>query len=380
MKRRDNSDIWLVFTIMLLLAIGIIMIYSTSAIFADQKHNDSLYFLKRHMLWIVIGLFLMFAVWRIDYHVLRRYSKLLAFASVGLLGLLYVPGLGRTAGGACRWIIFKGFSFQPSEVAKFALVVYLSDMFVRKQRWIKDFWKGLIPILLIVGVIMVLILKEPDLGSVIGIAMVVCVMLFVAGARLRYLMVMGLCALPFLYVFIFRVPYRRVRIMNFLHPWADPQGVGFQIVQSFLALGSGGVFGVGLGQSRQKLFYLPAAHTDFIFSIIGEELGLIGTLLVVGLFIAFVFLGIKIARNAIDLFGFFLAIGIVSTISLQAVINIGVVTGSFPTKGLPLPFISFGGSCMVMYLVAIGVLLSIHRWTQNKIASGSSLAKDARIE
>lgn len=379
MKKRSNVDVWLVFMLFFLLGIGTIMIYSTSAIYADEKYGDSFFFLKRHLIWICIGLVGMFFAWRVDYHILRKYSRFFILVSIGLLGLVYFPGIGRSAGGARRWLAIGGLSFQPSEIAKVALIIYLSDMFVRKQRWIKEFWRGLVPLLIVAGIIMGLVLKQPDLGTVIAIGMVVCIMLFIAGTRLRYLLAMGLSTLPFLYVFIARVPYRRARIMNFLNPWGDPQGSGFQIVQSFLALGSGGVFGVGLGQSRQKLFYLPAAHTDFIFSIIGEELGLLGTLLVVGLFIGFVWCGTKIALKTVDLFGYFLAVGIVSTISLQAVINIGVATGSFPTKGLPLPFVSFGGSCMVMYLIATGILLSIHRWTQTKLASGSSMAKDVRF-
>ena len=376
MIKKSNIDIWLVFILLLLLGIGAVMIYSTSAIYADEKYGDNLFLLKRHLMWIGIGLAGMFLAWRTDYHILRRYSRFLVLVGIGLLGLVYFPGIGRSAGGARRWLTAGRFSFQPSEVAKFVLIVYLSDMFIRKQRWIKEFWRGLVPILVVVGIIMGLILRQPDLGTVIAIGMVVSIMLFVAGARLRYLVVMGLSVLPFLYVFIARVPYRRARIMNFLNPWSDPQGTGFQMVQSFLALGSGGIFGVGLGQSRQKLFYLPAAHTDFIFSIIGEELGLLGTILVIFLFIAFIWCGTKIALKTVDLFGHFLAVGIVSIIALQTIINIGVATGSFPTKGLPLPFISFGGSCMVTYLIAVGVLLSIHRWTQAKLTSGSSIAKD----
>lgn len=379
MKKRSNIDIWLLVILVLLLGIGTIMIYSTSAIYADQKYGDSLFFLKRHLLWIGIGLSGMFFAWRTDYHILRKYSKLLMFVGIGLLCLVYFPGIGRKAGGAHRWLALGGFSFQPSEAVKLALIIYLSDMFVRKQRWIKELWRGLVPILIITGIVIGLILKQPDLGTAIAIGMVVCILLFVAGARLRYLAIMGFSALPFLYVFIFRVPYRRLRIINYLNPWGDPQGAGFQIVQSFLALGSGGIFGVGLGQSRQKLFYLPAAHTDFIFSIIGEELGLFGTLFVLSLFIGLVWCGAKIALKAMDLFGHFLAVGVVSTLALQIIINIGVTTGSFPTKGLPLPFISYGGSSMVMSLIAVGILLSIHRWTQSKLSSGSSMARDVRV-
>jgi len=376
LKKKSNIDIWLLFVLILLLGIGTVMIYSTSAIYAEQKYGDSLFILKRHITWIIVGLAGMFFAWRTDYHILRKFSTLFLLIGIGLLCLVYVPGIGHMAGGARRWIrIWHGVGFQPSEPAKLALIIYLSDIFVRKQRWIKDFWRGLVPILAVMGIIEGLIFKQPDLGSVIAIGAVVFIMFFVAGARLRYLFLLGLSALPFLYVFIARVPYRRLRIMSFLNPWNTSQGAGFQMVQSFIALGSGGLFGVGLGQSRQKLFYLPAAHTDFIFSIIGEELGLLGTIFVVGLFIGLIWCGAKIALNSIDLFGHFLAVGIVSSIALQAVINIGVVTGSLPTKGLPLPFISFGGSYMVMCLTAVGILLNIHKLSQPQTVSKSSAGK-----
>lgn len=377
MKRKNNYDIWLVFILLLLLGIGAVMIYSTSAIYAEDKYQDNLFFLKRHLTMVVVGLVGMLWVWRIDYHLLRKYSKLFLLLSMGLLGATFMTGLGHRAGGASRWLRVAGFTFQPSEMVKLALIIYLGDIFVRKQRWIKEFWRGLVPPLLIVGVVTGLVLLQPDLGTAMGIAMVTGIILFVAGAQIKYLLMMGLSSLPFLYVFIFSTAYRRARIMSFLSPWNDPQGIGFQIIQSFLALGSGGIFGVGLGQSRQKLLYLPAAHTDFIFSIIGEELGLVGSSLVVLLFLGLIWCGAKIALNSLELFGHLLAIGIISNIAIQAIINIGVVTGSFPTKGLPLPFISFGGSAMVFNLIAIGILLSIHRCTVKRITSGSLMARDA---
>lgn len=379
MNKRSNIDIWLLLILFLLLGFGTVMIYSTSAIYAEEKYGDSMFFLKRHLSWICIGLIGMFATWRLDYHVLRKYSKILFFASIGLLMLVYVPGIGKTAGGAKRWLAVMGFNIQPSEVAKLALVVYLADILTRKQRWVTEFWKGLVPPLVAMGIMVGLVLLQPDLGTAVEMGLVAFMILFIAGVKFQYLATLGLSAMPFLYIFIFSTPYRRNRILSFINPWKDPEGIGFQIVQSFLALGSGGVFGVGLGQSRQKLFYLPAAHTDFVFSIIGEELGILGTLLVLFLFIAILWFGAHICLKALDLFGHFLALGIVSLISLQAIINIGVVTGSFPTKGLPLPFISYGGSSMAMCLVGFGILLNIHNWTQKKLLSGSLMAQDVVI-
>jgi cell division protein FtsW len=379
-NKRSNIDVWLVLILFLLLGFGSAMIYSTSAIYAEERYKDGLFFLKKHITWICVGLLGMLAAWKMDYHVLRKYSKLLFFLSIALLVAVYIPGVGKRAGGAQRWFMIKGYSFQPSEVAKFALIIYLSDVLTRKQRWVKEFWKGLVPPLIAIGIMIGLILGQPDLGTSAAISMIAFIMLFVAGTKVRYLITMTLSALPFLFFYIFSAEYRKNRILSFIDPWKDAGGKGFQIVQSFLALGSGGVFGVGLGQSRQKLFYLPEAHTDFIFSIIGEELGVVGSLLVLFLFIIILWFGMKICLKSLDLFGHLLALGIVSAIALQTIINIGVVTGSFPTKGLPLPFISYGGSCMAMYLVGIGILLNIHKWTQNKIQSGSKIAQDVVIK
>lgn len=379
MNKRNNLDFWLLLIVFILLGFGSVMIYSTSAIYAEEQYGDSFFFLKKHLAWISIGLAGMFLAWRIDYHVLRKYSKILFFISIVLLVLVYVHGIGRSAGGAKRWLVVSGLNIQPSEIAKLALIIYLADILTRKQRWVLEFWKGLIPPLVAMGIMVGLILLQPDLGTTVEMAVVAFIILFIAGVKFQYLITLGLSAMPFLYVFIFSTPYRRNRILSFMNPWKDPEGIGFQIVQSFLALGSGGIFGVGLGQSRQKLFYLPAAHTDFIFSIIGEELGIFGTLFILFLFLVILWLGARICLKALDLFGHFLALGIISLISLQGIINIGVVTGTFPTKGLPLPFISYGGSSMAMYLVCVGVILNIHNWTQRKMLSGSQMAQDVII-
>jgi len=337
------------------------MIYSSSSIYAWEKYKDSFFFLKRHLAFLFIGVALAFLAMCADYRKLQEAAKPLLAVSLLLLFLVLIPGIGREVSGAQRWFRFKFLSFQPSELAILAVIVYTADFVSRKQNLLRNFWKGFMPPMFILGSTALLILMQPDLGTTISLSVVVMVMVFSAGTRLTYLLSLFLMSLPALYILIFSVPYRRMRIMAFLNPWLDPKGSGFQIIQSQLALGSGGIFGVGLGHSRQKLFYLPAAHTDFIFSIIGEELGLLGTLSIVILFMIFVRQGLKVIRNAPDRFGHFLSLGLVLMICLRAAINIGVSCGLLPTKGLPLPFISYGGSSLMFDMVAVGILLNIAR-------------------
>ncbi len=348
-------------TTVILICIGIVMIYSASSIYAWERYKDSAFFLKRHLSFLVIGFLLTFLVMAFDYRKLRVYSKPLLLISFILLVMVLIPGIGREVSGARRWFRFKFISFQPSELASLAMIVYVADFIARKGSLLGSFLRGFLPPIVIMGSVLLLILVQPDLGTTVSIAAVVFVMLFVAGVRLRYLLSLLLSSLPALYLLIFSVPYRRMRILAFINPWLDPKGSGFQIIQSQLALGSGGIFGVGLGQSRQKLFYLPAAHTDFIFSIIGEELGLLGTLAVVSLFILFIYNGLKIIKNSSDRFGYFLALGLILMISLKATINIGVSCGLLPTKGLPLPFISYGGSSFIFDMISVGILMNIAR-------------------
>jgi cell division protein FtsW len=348
-------------TAVILICIGIVMIYSASSIYAWERYKDSTFFLKRHLSFLVVGLSLTLLVMAFDYRKLKRYSKPLLLISFILLVMVLIPGVGREVSGARRWFRFKFISFQPSEMVNLAMIIYMADFIARKGNLLGSFLRGFLPPILILGAILLLILMQPDLGTTLSIALVIFVMLFVSGVRPVYLLSLLLASLPALYVLIFSVPYRRMRILAFINPWLDPKGSGFQIIQSQLALGSGGIFGVGLGQSRQKLFYLPAAHTDFIFSIIGEELGLLGTLAVVILFIVFIHNGLKIIKNAPDRFGYFLALGLVLMISLKAAINIGVSCGLLPTKGLPLPFISYGGSSFVFDMVSVGILMNIAR-------------------
>ncbi|MCU0651917.1 MAG: putative lipid II flippase FtsW [Candidatus Omnitrophica bacterium] len=345
----------------ILICIGIVMIYSASSIYAWERYKDSLFFLKRHISFLLIGALCAYLMMVIDYRKLSSYAKPLLIIALLLLVLVLIPGIGREVSGARRWFRFKFMSFQPSELAVLAVIIYVADFISRKGSLIKSFWKGFAPPLCILGATALLVLLQPDLGTTLSLGVVVFTMLFVAGVRGSYLLGVFLSSLPFLYLLIFSVPYRRARILAFLNPWLDPKGSGFQIIQSQVALGSGGWFGVGLGHSRQKLFYLPAAHTDFIFSIIGEELGLIGTLSVIILFVVFIRQAIKIIKNTQDKFGYFLGLGLITMICFRAMVNIGVSCGLLPTKGLPLPFISYGGSSFIFDMVSVGILLNIAR-------------------
>ena len=345
----------------LLIAVGVIMVYSASAIYAYEKLGDSLFFLKRHLVFLFIGVVSALLVMRIDYRHFKKYSYALLFTSLLLLVLVLIPGIGHQAGGARRWFRFWLFGFQPSEAVKICMIIYFADALSRKGNEIRRFLSGFLPPALILGTCLGLILLEPDLGTAALIGFVAVIMFFVSGANIQHMVYMGLLALPFLYFAIFKTPYRRNRVIAFLNPWRDPKGTGFQMIQSFLALGSGGLIGVGLGQSKQKLFYLPASHTDFIFSIIGEELGFLGVLSVLALFFALAIQGMRVVAKCNDHFGRLVSLGIVSMITLEAIIHIGVSIGSFPTKGLPLPFISYGGSSLVFHMIAIGILLSITR-------------------
>ena len=347
----------------ILIAIGIVMIYSASAIYAFEKMKDSAYFLKRHLVYLALGAFLAVTAAKVDYQKLRRFAKPILISALVLLVLVLVPHVGHSTGGARRWFKFLGFSFQPSEYLKLALIFYMADYLDRKRESLNDVKRTLFPALFILGLCVGLIFLQPDLGTAITVAFVTLIVFFAAGIRIRYLVTVVLSALPVLLYAMMAKPYRRKRLLAFFHPWDDPRGVGFQIVQSFLALGSGGLFGVGLGKSQQKLFYLPESHTDFIFSIIGEELGFLGTSSVVVLFIVFIFAAMIIVFRAKNGFSQLLSLGLVSLIGLEAVINIGVSTGALPTKGLSLPFISYGGSALLANMVAVGLLMNISKET-----------------
>ncbi|MCM8778574.1 MAG: putative lipid II flippase FtsW, partial [Candidatus Omnitrophica bacterium] len=272
------------FVSVILIALGIVMIYSASGIFAYERFRDSAYYLKRHIFYLFLGILIFYFILQWDYRRLRRYSKFLVLISLFLLVIVLIPGIGQTIGGARRWFKFGMFSFQPSELAKFSFLVYTADFFVRKKNMIKNNPFSLIPLIIISLFMVGLILVQPDMGTAFLLGLLFLISLLIFEGRLKYILSLLFLSLPLIGIIIFRAPYRRERILAFLDPWADPQGRGFQIIQSLIAFGSGGLWGKGLGQSRQKLLYLPAAHTDFIFSILGEELGLLGTLSVIILF------------------------------------------------------------------------------------------------
>lgn len=342
-----------------LVGIGVVAVYSSSALVSEATYGGSLHFLANHAAGIGCGVALGLGCLALPYGRLQQSAKWCLLIS--LLLLVGVSLFGQEAGGAKRWFRMGRWSIQPSEPAQLALVLYLADVLARKAARIREFWHGFMPPMVATGATSVLVLIQPDLGTTVAMGAVAVVLLMVARARWRHLALVGVVALLALVVLIAGAEYRRRRILAFLDPWNDPLGVGYQIIQSYLSLGSGGLLGQGIGGSLQKLFFLPSAHTDFIFAVIGEELGLVGTTLVIGLFGVFMTCGLRIALAAQDLFSKYLVCGIVALIGLEAMVNIAVVTGLLPTKGLPLPFISYGGSSMIMNLVACALLFRASR-------------------
>jgi cell division protein FtsW len=354
-----RGDIFLLSVVLFLVFIGVVMVFSASAIVSHEKFDTSYLFLIKQIIWTVMGVFLMLVLARIDYNKLQKFSRPLMVFSFSLLVLVLLIEPGEIK----RWLRFGMVNFQPSEMAKICLILYIADVLDRKGSKLQDFKKGLLPILIVAGVFLILIYAEPDLGTAVILGLVVLAMLFMGGVRLSHLLSLVLASIPLLYFAVFHVGYRRERILTFINPWADAQRIGYQIVQALLALGSGGFFGKGLGASRAKLFFLPEPYTDFIFSIIGEELGFLGASLIIFLFVIIAWRGLHIATRAPNQFGNLLAAGITFLITFQAVLNISIVTACLPTKGITLPFLSYGGSSLVFSLAGVGILLNISRQT-----------------
>ena len=325
---------------------------------AAKRFHDGFFFLKRQGFFAIVGFTIMLVVMRIDYHVWKRMAVPALLLCMVLLGLVLIPGIGGKVGGSSRWIKLPGFSLQPSEMAKLALIMYMAYSLDKKQDKVKSLTSGFIPYMIVLMFLIGLLVLQPDLGGALTLAAVAVVMLFAAGTRLIYLISMIPLALPFL-IYKLSKGYHKGRIDAFLDPWSDPTGKGFQIIQSWLALGTGGLFGQGLGESKQKMFYLPEAHTDFILAVVGEELGFLGVAVIIGMFFLLVQRAMRIAVAAPDPFGRFLALGIAVLLGIEATVNMGVVTGLLPTKGLALPFISYGGSSLLISLFAVGILLNI---------------------
>lgn len=338
---------------------GLVMVYSSSAVLGMQKYGDGLYFVKRQLLPFFVGWGLYFLISQISVLKLLKLRLLYLFLSIALLVAVLLPGLGVTAGGAQRWISLVYFQFQPSEIVKVFLVFYLASTLALRQDRLSSFNKGFLPLLIVTSVLMFLLILQPDFGGAMNILLISLALWFVGGVSLSYLGGLMILSLPALLFVLFQASYRVQRVMTFLDPWKDPQGAGFQVIQSYLSFYEGGWSGLGLGNSQQKLFYLPEAHTDFIFSVVGEELGVVGVAFIVLLFAGLLVTGARIARKQASLAGYFLAIGLTVFLCLPALLNMFVALGLLPTKGLPLPFISYGRSSLMVSLVALGVMQSL---------------------
>jgi cell division protein FtsW len=372
LNRKSHYDRVLFFSVLALVVVGVVMVYSSSSVVALKTYDDAGFFMKRQIIWALLGLVTMAIATRIDHTVLQDKRVVIALLLVSLVLLVatLIPGVGKMVNGARRWLQFGMISFQPSELAKLAIVVYMSYYIAKKGKELRDFMSGLFPAYVVVGVFLVAVMRQPDFGTTMTLAGVACIMLFAGGANLLHLGGTLIAALPLVFVSVMHSEYRARRIFSFLDPWADPHGAGHQIIQSFLAIGSGGVFGRGLGEGRQKLLFLPERHSDFIYAVIGEELGLIGALAVAALFLVILWRGVRIALAVRDPFSHMLALGITVLISFQGMINMAVVTGLLPTKGIVLPLVSYGGSSLVITMAALGVLLNISKETTGREKSG----------
>ncbi|WP_108669787.1 stage V sporulation protein E [Peribacillus acanthi] len=362
--KKSNPDFILIIVTLSLLSIGLIMVYSASAIWATYKFDDSFFFAKRQILFAGVGILAMFFIMNIDYWTWRTWAKVIIIICFVLLVLVLIPGIGVWRNGSRSWIGVGAFAIQPSEFMKLAMIAFLAKFLSERQKYITSFKKGLVPSLSIVFLAFGMIMLQPDLGTGTVMVGTCVVMIFISGARISHFVGLGLIGVVGFIGLIISAPYRIKRITSFLDPWEDPLGSGFQMIQSLLAIGPGGLFGLGLGQSRQKFFYLPEPQTDFIFAILSEELGFIGGSFVILLFALLLWRGIRIALGAPDLYGSFLAVGIIAMVAIQVMINIGVVTGLIPVTGITLPFLSYGGSSLTLMLMAIGVLLNISRYAR----------------
>jgi cell division protein FtsW len=354
-------DKWILVAVLALLALGLTMVLSTSYLYSQERYADGTYFFRKQMIAMGMGALLLIVCSLLPPVFYRKFAYPLLGITFVILVLVLIPGIGAARGGAKRWIMLAGFAFQPSELAKLAVIVYLAHSMAKKEAMIRTFTVGVLPHLIVTGAFAVVLLLEPDFGSVLILTMLLYFMLFIGGVRVHHLLATALLALPLLIYLMTKAEYRLRRLMSFLDPWSEPAGSGFHVIQSLIAFGSGQLTGRGLGESRQKLFYLPEAHTDFVYSVIGEELGLLGALLVLALFGVIILRGFRLSARIEEPFDQYLAFGITVLLGLQALIHMGVVMGLMPTKGLVLPFISYGGSAMVLNLMEAGILLGLSR-------------------
>ncbi len=356
---RAGYDVKLLFPVLLLVGIGIVMVYSASSALAMKKFGSDTFFLKKQVLFSFIGIMVLIACRHIPLKLLHSLTYPFLLASLLFLVAIFIPGCGYSAGVATRWVRIGSFTFQPSELARMAMVVYLAYSMSKKQEKMGDFFIGFLPHVLILSIFTGLILLQPDFGSAVILCAMTTILLFVGGARTRHLIFSLLAASPFVYYFLVSAQYRMQRLIAFWDPWQYAADGGYQIIHSLMAFGTGGLLGSGIGKGYQKLFYLPEPHTDFIFSVVGEELGLLGVAMILGLYTLVVIKGMKIAMNAKDTFASFLAIGLTTAMGLQICVNMGVTMALLPTKGLTLPFLSYGGTSLLLNMASVGLLMNI---------------------
>ncbi|NMB19885.1 MAG: putative lipid II flippase FtsW [Firmicutes bacterium] len=358
-SKGGKVDLWTFIAVIILLSLGLVMVFSASSVMGLADAGNPYHYVQRQSILAVMGLLLMFVLMKVDYHIFKPLA--LPGLVVSFILLVAVLFIGSGTGGATRWIRIAGFNLQPSEIAKLVMVNYVAVYLATKREKARKFFSGLLPILLITAAQFALIMLEPDFGTGVALIFTVVVVLFAGGVHLGQLSVVGLSAVPVMVYLLTLKEYRVRRLFAFLDPWSDPTDTGWNVIQSLLAIGSGGLFGLGLGKSKQKFSYLPEHHTDFIFAILCEELGFLGGVTVLLLYLVIAWRGLRIAMRAPDLYGTLLAIGITSMLAFQALLNIGVVTGSLPVTGIPLPFISHGGSSLLISLAGVGILLNISR-------------------
>ncbi len=359
-KTTKSMDFWIFITVMLLLSLGIIMVFSASAAKAYIEMDDAYYFFKKQLIYSLVGVVALLIASKIDYRKLGKLSVIMLIISLLMLVMLLIPGLGRTINGSTRWLKAP-IPFQPSEIAKISIILFYSYSLSKHYKRLEKFWTGLLPYILLMGVFAALFIKQPHMSVTIIVFGVVVILLFCAGAKIWHFIVPALVILPAGIYLIMSEEYRMKRVFGFLNPWEDMKDTGWQIVNSLYAIGSGGIFGRGLGKSLQKFLYLPEPHNDFIFSVLAEEMGFVGCVTVLVLFMVFIWRGIKVAINAPDMFGSLVATGITSLVAIQVLVNVAVVSGSVPVTGMPLPFFSAGGTSVIILLFSIGILLNISK-------------------
>ena len=358
---RKNYTKPLLITVIFIVIFGLIMIYSSSSIWAEYKFHDSFHYIKQQSLFVIIGFIIMYIISKIDYKVYFKKANIILGICFLLLILVLIPGIGSIRNGSRSWFGIGPFGIQPSEFMKLGLIIFTSKYLVNSNKFLKSYRKGVFPILIVALLAFFLIMLEPDLGTGIILMVAIISLLFIAGVNMKFFYLLGIIGLIGIIILIIIAPYRMDRITSFINPWNDPLGTGFQIIQSLYAIGPGGILGTGFLNSRQKHFYLPEPQTDFIFSIICEEFGIFGAIIVSLLFFFLLYFGIRIALNSKDLFAKYLTFGLIFQIIFQALLNLAVVIGLIPVTGVTLPFLSYGGSSLLISLVSIGIILNISK-------------------